>query len=416
MQTDDSASARNGQAASSLEAEGPAKPGSGKPSRRPLVILGIVFGVVMIGVIFYAIVHAGKEDTDDAQVTVDLVPVAARVAGAVARVPIVENQRVAAGDVMVELDPADYAAKVKQAEAELAIARAQATAADAQVNVVVASSRGGLTSAQAAVSGSTVGVGAAEAQVAAARAGLERAQADQTKADTDLRRARELDKESAIPKERLDDARSAAESARAQVSQAKANLSAAEEARRAAEARVGEAKGRLSQSSPVDAQIAAARAAADLAHARVQSAEAALDLARLQHSYTRIVAPEAGVASRLSAHPGQFLGVGQPAVELVPDRTYVVANFKETQIGRMRPGQRAEIMLDAYPGRSFEGKVESLSGGTGASFSLLPPDNASGNFVKVVQRVPVRIAWNPSPTDVHLPAGLSADVTVFVSH
>jgi membrane fusion protein (multidrug efflux system) len=178
-----------------------------------------------------------------------------------------------------------------------------------------------------------------------------------------------------------------------------------------AQERVGEARGRLNQSSPIEAQIAAARAQADLAHARVQSSQAQLDLARLQLSYTKVTAPADGMASKLSVHEGQQVTVGSPVIELVPVQTYLVANFKETQITKMKPGQRVNIKIDAFPGHRFVGKVESLSGGTGSSFSLLPADNASGNFVKVVQRVPVRIAFDQLP-DVPLRAGLSADVTV----
>ncbi len=151
-----------------------------------------------------------------------------------------------------------------------------------------------------------------------------------------------------------------------------------------------------------------------LAHAKVDSAKAQLDLAKLQLSYTKVLAPADGLASRLTVHPGQLVTIGQPVIQLVPTLTYLVANFKETQVGGMRPGQEAEIEVDAYPGRKFAGKVESLSGGTGASFSLLPADNATGNFVKVVQRVPVRIAWEGLPADVPMRAGLSADVTVLL--
>jgi membrane fusion protein (multidrug efflux system) len=258
-----------------------------------------------------------------------------------------------------------------------------------------------------------VGVGSATAQVAAANAMVLRARADQKKAEIDLARAKELKAANAIPQERLDNAQAAFDSAQAQLAQAQAQLAVAQETRRVAESRVGEAKGRLSQSAPIDAQIAAARAQAQLAHAKVKSAEAALDLARLQLSYTKIAAPADGVASKLTVHDGQLVTIGQPVIELVPTRTYVIANFKETQIGKMQPGQPAEIKIDAFPGRRFAGKVESLSGGTGSSFSLLPADNASGNFVKVVQRVPVRIAWD-KPVDVPLRAGLSADVTVKV--
>ena len=145
----------------------------------------------------------------------------------------------------------------------------------------------------------------------------------------------------------------------------------------------------------------------------MKSAEALLRLARLQLAYTQVTAPDDGIVSRLGVHEGQNVQAGQPVAELIPTRTFVVANFKETQIGRMSPGQRAEIRIDAYPGRVFEGTVESRSGGTGARFALVPPDNASGNFVKVVQRVPVRVAWS-RPPDVPLAAGLSAVVTVRV--
>jgi membrane fusion protein (multidrug efflux system) len=144
----------------------------------------------------------------------------------------------------------------------------------------------------------------------------------------------------------------------------------------------------------------------------VQTAQAFLQSAQLTLSYTKITAPIDGVASRLSVHPGAYVTVGQPIVQLVPRKTYIIANFKETQLKAMRPGERAVIKVDALGGKKFEGRVESLSGGTGATFSILPPDNASGNFVKVVQRVPVRISWNGPPADV-VPAGSSAEVTVY---
>jgi membrane fusion protein (multidrug efflux system) len=383
-------------------------------SRRPFAILGGIAAVALVAIGAYLALSAGKEDTDDAQVAADLVPIGTRVAGQVVRVRVHEDQLVKKGDPIAELDDADFQAKVKQAEAELATAEAQALAADAQVQVVDATSKGGLESAKAMVSGSSVGVGSAEAQLAAARAGLLRAQAEARKAEIDLTRAKELKSANAIPQERLDNAQIASDSAQALLAQSKAQVLAAEEARRAADSHVSEMRGRLNQSSPIAAQQATARANGQLAHARVKSAEAALELARLQLSYTTIVAPSDGVASKLSVHEGQLLAPGQPVIELVPVGTYVIANFKETQIGKMAPGQRAEIKIDAFPGRTFEGRVESLSGGTGASFSLLPADNASGNFVKVVQRVPVRVAWVNPPAGVQLRAGLSADVTVFV--
>jgi membrane fusion protein (multidrug efflux system) len=150
-----------------------------------------------------------------------------------------------------------------------------------------------------------------------------------------------------------------------------------------------------------------------LGDARVAAAAAALRLAELQLSYTKVIAPSDGIVTQLTARVGGLVQAGQPLAQLVPAHTYLVANFKETQIDKMRAGNRAEVRIDAYPGRTFEATVESLAGGTGSRFSMIPPDNASGNFVKVVQRVPVRLAWKNQP-DVALKAGLSADVTVFV--
>jgi membrane fusion protein (multidrug efflux system) len=379
--------------------------------RRPFVIVGAIVAVMMVGIGGWLLLTAGEQDTDDAQVMADMVPVGTRVGGQVVKVLITENQLVKKGDPLVEIDPADYTARVKQAEADVASSVAQAAAADAQVAVISANSKGGFTSARSALMGSTMSVGSAEAQVASARAALARAQADAKKSELDLNRAKELKSANAIPQQQLDNAEATNEVNQAALQQAKANVAVAEESRRMAQERVGEARGRLDQSSPIAAQVAAAQAQAALAHARVQSAEAQLDLARLQLSYTKVTAPADGIASKLSVHEGQQVTPGAPVIALVPTETYMIANFKETQITKMKPGQRTDIKIDAFPGRRFAGKVESISGGTGASFSLLPADNASGNFVKVVQRVPVRIAFDKRP-DVPLRAGLSADVTV----
>lgn len=378
-------------------AEAHAEPVPAKKKRNPFVILGIVIGIVLLGVGAYLIWTANEETTDDAQVEADVVPLGARVSSQVLKVLVKENDAVKAGQQIMQLDDADYAAKVKQAEAELDTATAQAQASDAQVSVVEANATGGHFSAEAAVLGSSAGVSNAAAQVGVA-------QADFQRATLDLNRAKELLAANAVPQQTLDNAQSAFDAAQAR-------LLAAKEAKALAESRVGEAKGRLNQSTSVPAQIATARAQAALAHARVKSSEAQLDLARLQLSYTKVMAPSDGVISKLTAHEGQLLQAGQALGELVPSATYILANFKETQVGKMKPGQRVEISIDAFSHKSFEGKVESLSGGTGARFSLLPPDNASGNFVKVVQRVPVRIAWAQKP-EVEMRAGLSADVTV----
>jgi membrane fusion protein (multidrug efflux system) len=370
-----------------------------RPSKRYLV-LGAATLAVVLGLGGYAVYTHGKESTDDAQIEADVVPVSVRVNGLVKHLAAQDNQHVKKGDLILELDDADYAARADQAQAELETARAQAAAADATVQVQSAGARGGFTSARAGVSSSS-------AMLQTAEAGLTKAQADEHKASLDLQRSKDLFAAKVVPQSKLDDDQAAYDVARAALLQAQASLAAAR-------SRVGEAQGKLSQSSPVAAAVASSEANARLAHAREKSAEAALQLAKLQLSYTKLYATEDGQVTRLTAREGQLVQPGQPLAALVPDKTYLVANFKETQIGGMKPGDPVEIEVDAYSGKKLEGKVESLAGGTGARFSLMPPDNASGNFVKVVQRVPVRIAWVNPPADVALRPGLSADVTVRV--
>jgi membrane fusion protein, multidrug efflux system len=384
-----------------------------KRRAKPYLILGAVVVLGLAGYFTVSWYSRGKESTDDAQVDADVVTISARVGGAVLKVLVTDNQQVHKGDPLVELDPADLAVKEKQAEAEVAAAVAQASAADAQVQIVSATSKGGLSAAQAQLSGTSTSVASAGAQIDAAKAAVSRSQSEAARADIDLARAESLRKDEAIPQAQVDTARSNAQASHAAVAQAQAQLAAAEDARRTAQTQIAEARGRVEQSAPVDAQLAVAKANADLAHARADAAEAELSEAKLQLSYTHIVAPADGLLSRLAVREGQLVQAGQQVVGLVPNTTYVVANFKETQVGRMRAGQRAEISVDALPGRTFEGKIDSTSPGTGARFSLLPADNASGNFVKVVQRLPVKIVWVNAPADVKLAAGLSLDVTVF---
>ena len=376
--------------------EAPAKTG---PRKRWLILGGVAAAVLLFAGGYTWYTH-GKESTDDAQIEADVVPLATRVPGQVKHLAVEDNAHVKKGDLILELDDGDYAARAAQAEAELETAQAQAAAADAQVQVSSAGARGGFTSARAGVSGSS-------AQLATAQAGLARAQAEEKKAGLELQRSKELRAANVVPQSKLDDDQAAYDVARAAVLQAQAALEGAQ-------SRIGEARGRLDQSAPVAAAVAAVMAQAKLAHAREKSAEAALALARLQLGYTKVFALTNGQVTRLTAREGQMVQPGQPLASLVPDQTYLVANFKETQIGEMKPGDAVDISIDAYSGHDLRGKVESLAGGTGARFSLLPPDNASGNFVKVVQRVPVRIAWVDPPKDLVLRPGLSADVTVHV--
>ena len=385
-----------------------------KSKLRPYLILGAIVGMGLVLYLLFRAFTAGKESTDDAQITTDMVPVAARVGGTLVAVPVVDNQAVKKGDLLAQIDPADYENKVKQADAELRAAKAQADAAQAQMRIVEASSKGGLGAARAALSGTAASVAGASAQIAAAEAMVIKAQADADKADNDLRRAEALRKDDAIPQAQVDSLTSQAAAQHAAVAQAKAQLAAAKEGKNSAETRIAEAAGRVEQSAPVDAQVAVAKANSDLASARASAAEVALAQAKLNLSYTRVLAPEDGHISRLGVHAGQLVQPSQTITNVLPDTTYVVANFKETQVGAMRPGQSAEVAVDALPGRKLHARVESVSFGTGAQFSLLPPDNASGNFVKVVQRVPVKLVWTDLPADVRLAAGLSADVTVIL--
>jgi membrane fusion protein (multidrug efflux system) len=325
-----------------------AAPPAGK-RRRPLWIAAALVLVLAGALGVRAWVTRGEVSTDDAQVEADVVALAPRVSGAVAEVLVADDAHVVTGQPLLRLDDADFQVKVRQAEAKLATARAQ--------------------------------VVAAEAQAGAAQAGLTRSRAEAERAQLDLKRAEALQQGDAIAAKDLDASRIQS---------------------RTAQAGTGATR----------AQFAAALAAAELARTQVQAAQAEVDLARLQLSYTVVRAPVAGTVSRLGARAGQMVQAGQSVGQLVPDASYVVANFKETQTGSIRAGQAVDVVIDAYPDRTFHGKVESLSGGTGARFALLPPDNASGNFVKVVERVPVRISWTDPPGDVALRAGLSAYATV----
>ncbi|HSY49517.1 MAG TPA: HlyD family secretion protein [Thermoanaerobaculia bacterium] len=381
-------------------------------AKRLYLILGGAVLALLLAYGLYAVLTAGTEVTDDAQIAADIVPVAARVAGQVTAVYITENQPVRAGQLIADLDPSDAQVKLAQAEGDLQTAQAQAADADARTTVTSASARGALTSAQGALQSSKENVDSSTASINEARAAVTRASANAEKARLDYQRAEELGGKGDISKSQVDAARAAHESADADLTQARAKLVGNENARQAAQANVQTAQGRVQQSAPVQEQISGAQAQARLAHARVTTAAAVVKAAQINLSYTKIIAPRDGLASKLAVHAGSYVTAGMPIVQLVPRTTYLLANFKETQMKDMRPGQRATVRVDALGRRDFEGKVESLSGGTGASFSLLPPDNASGNFVKVVQRVPVRISWSGPPAD-QAPVGSSAEVTVY---
>jgi membrane fusion protein (multidrug efflux system) len=381
-----------------------------KGGLKKIAIVGVVGAVVVGGYFASLAMHAADQQTDNAIVDADVVPVAVRTSGLVAHVRVVDNQAVKKGDVLVELDTAELQAKLRQAEAELAAAQAQDATADAQRAVAEAGARGGLSTAKAQVTSAQAALSSQAAQLEAAAAQLSHAEVQAKKAQSDLERATKLRASGALTQEALDNAFAADDGAKTALAAARAQVHVAEEARHLAESRVQEAGGVLDANTPLDAKIAAARGAAAVAKARVQTAQAAVDLARVVLSYGTVTAPADGTVSRLTVREGQLVSAGQTLASLVPHTTYVVANYKETQVAAMKPGQRVDIEVDALPGEHFEGVVDSLAGATGSRFSLLPPDNASGNFVKVVQRVPVRIRWTKAPEGVL--AGMSAVVTV----
>lgn len=400
------------------ESAAAAEPQRRRPSppqrRRSLLIIAGIAAALILGVLVYVLLGAGKEKTDDAQIDADVVPLAPRVAGQAVAVPVIENQWVKKGDLVVQVDDRDYQAKLAQLAADLDSARGQAEAADAQVAVAEAAARGAFTEARANLLGSSRTVSTFVAQLEQARANLKSREADLRLAEVNLERVRALQKGSAVAPQQVDQAVAQRDSARAAVVAARASVNAADQELRRAQAQVNESEGRVVASRPVDANIAAAQANAAMQRAKVTAAEAALTLGALNLEWTRVVAPEDGVVSQITGFPGRFLAVGQTIAQFVPARKYVTANFKETQIGRMHPGQPANVKVDTY-GDTIQGTVESISGGTGARFSLLPPENATGNFVKVTQRIPVRIALDYVPRSMVLRAGQSVLVTVHVA-
>ncbi|MDB4915614.1 MAG: hypothetical protein JWM95_3258 [Gemmatimonadetes bacterium] len=313
-----------------------------------LVALAAIFGLGW-GVKQYLYGRA-HESTDNAQVDGHLVPVLAKVSGYVTAVNVAENDRIKPDSTLVRIDEKEFAVRLAQADADLAAARASA------------GGRGVEGQAEAMVQNATGQRAALDENITAARANA-------TKADADLARMKELVAKQVVSRQQLDAAQAASDAARAQLASAQRSASAA------------------------GAGIVNAQAGVRLAQARLAAAQAARDNAALQLSYTRITSPVGGIISRKQVEVGQLVQAGQPLLTVVSDTgVWVTANFKETQLGDLRVGQPVELEVDAYGGWKVEGKVESLSAATGAKFALLPPDNATGNFTKVVQRVPVRIA------------------------
>ena len=348
-----------------------AAPASRVPPRRPLLLAtaGVLIGGAAVA---WLVSHWGLEETDNAQVQAHLVEIASRVPGTITAVPVQSDQAVRAGQLLVQLDSRDARMAVRKAEADLQEARRQAAALAAQAGSSVKDA------------GATANQARADQQMA--RAELERAGAD-------LQRLEFLLRQGGVSRQEVDRARASYRQAQGQLTRSQATALQASASRD----QVG-----------VDRQQAAA------AEARIQQAQATLAEARLQLGYTRIAAPSAGRIGSRSAEPGRQVQPGQPLMTLVGPQPWVEANFKETQLAALHPGQRAEVSLDAFPGRAFRGHVLSVAPASGARFALLPPDNATGNFTKVVQRVTARIALDDVPAALapRLVPGLSATVRV----
>jgi len=408
--------------------------------RSVLIIAAVVLLLAAIFGVRYWLYARSHESTDDAFIDGHIIQVSPKVSGYVAKIYVKDNQQVKEGDLIAELDARDYEVRLQQAQAALdaglakeneaksnvSLTRAtssatvqQARAAVQRSRTAVASSRAGAASLQSRANEARSAVATAEANVAQTRAQVVAAQADVTRANADVERYRELYAKDEVSKQQLDQAVAAANTANAQLEAARQRVLAAEahvnEMRAAqaaaaqtaqqAESQIGgsqagvnEALGRLAEANAAPQQVAVSEAQAKTAGATTEQLRAAVAQAELELSYTKIYAPESGRVTRKSVEEGALVQVGQPLMAVVTGEVWVTANFKESQIGQMTPGQSVEISVDAYPDKVFKGHVDSIQAGTGARFSLIPPENATGNYVKVVQRVPVKIVFD-EPTD-----------------
>jgi membrane fusion protein (multidrug efflux system) len=392
-----------------------------------IAIVAVV--IVVLGVAIWLWATAGRETTDDAQVDAHVTPIAARVGGTVTDVPVKENQQVEAGAVLVTIDPRDYQVALDKARAELATAEADAAVAKTNVPITsttatgnVSNARGGVEEAAAGIDQAQRGIDAANARLATAQAHERETEANAIKTAKDVDRFKALLAKDEVSQQQYDaavaaadGARAATDSARSQVQEAQAGIQVAQSQLMQARAGASQASAQLQTAQTAPEQVAAMRARAASADAKVMQQRAVVQEAELNLQYVTVKAPMKGIVSKKSVEIGQVVQPGQPLMAIIPlEDVWVTANFKETQLRDMRVNQRAVIDVDAYGGREFKAHIESLAAATGSRFSLLPPENATGNFVKVVQRVPIRIAIDEKQDAAQLlRPGMSVNVKVY---
>jgi membrane fusion protein, multidrug efflux system len=361
-------------------------------TNRKFIIAGVVVLLIAIAGFFYW-KSTFTEDTDDAQVDGNLYQVSSRVSGQVLKVYVEENQKVEAGAPLLEIDPRDYQVAVEQAEANLASAQASYVQATVNVPITSVSVKTNITTSGSDVLGSTASVAQAQKQVQVAQAQVAQAEANAVKAQLDVDRYTPLVQKDVISKQQFDAAVAQNAASKAAVLQAEAQVLSAQEQVRQATQKLAQSHAQEQQAAQNGpSQVKVQQAAANAALANVNQAQARLDQAKLNLSYTHVVAPVAGIINKKNVQVGGNLSVGQDILTVIPlVDLWVTANFKETQLQEMHAGQPVTIKVDALGGRTFHGKVTQIGGATGSKLSLFPPENATGNYVKVVQRIPVRI-------------------------
>jgi membrane fusion protein (multidrug efflux system) len=381
--------------------------------KAPFYIVVIAL-VLLVGGYFAYSYFSSYESTDDAEIDGHLMPLSARISGYVTKVNVDDNQYVEAGTVLAEIDPRDYQAAFDKAQAELADAEATAQAQNINVPITSVNTESQVSVTQADVENAKAGITAAEEQFQAAQAQLEQALANDVKAQNDLVRYKQLADKLEISQQQYDQAVASAKASSANVAGARSSAASAAQQITQAKSKLAQANANLRYAETGPSQVATTRARAQSADAGVKEKQAALEQARLNLSYTKIVAPISGTVTK-NAEVGMNVQPGQQLFSIVPlEDVWVTADFKETQLAKMKPGQRAEIKVDAN-GRVYKGKVDSFSSSSGARTSLLPPENATGNYVKVVQRLPVKIVLDPGQnSDHYLRLGMSVEPKVFV--